>query len=283
MLYTMDKKSKYNYQVTSSNQIYLNSTNADIHLNNTYKSNCVFFFPNTLLIQENTVSRHVSVVNAQIPASMYQINYSNCNITVNSTNYSLPLGNYTVYTFMSEMTSLLGSSWILNFNSLNNTLTFNNTSSFTISDTTNSVFPVIGLISGTVYTSSANALTCPYSVNFAGLNRVNIRTTSFYLKTVSMDSTNESRILATIPLNTPQNGIAFYENKNDYKTPFSNVEISSVAIEITDDAGNYINFNNIDWSITLQIDIVNEVVQTYDDLYDIYNKENNLLSSHSVL
>jgi len=278
----MDKTSKYNYQVTSSSQIYLNSNNADIYLNSTYKSNVVFFFPNTLLIQENTISRHVSLVNAQIPASMYQINYSNNQIKFNATNYTIPVGNYTVYTLMSELTTLLGSSWTFNFNSLNNTMTMNNTSSFTVTDSANSLFPIIGLIPGITYSSTANSLICPFSVNFTGLNRVNIKSTSFYLKAVSMDSTNESRILATVPLNTAQNGVAFYENKNDYKTQFSNSEISSIAIEITDDSSNYINFNNVDWTLTLQIDIVNEIVQTYDDLYDIYNKENNLLSTHTL-
>ena len=34
---------------------------------------------------------------------------------------------------------------------------------------------------------------------------------------------------------------------------------------------NFINFNNQDWTITLQIDLVNEVEESLDTLEDIYN------------
>jgi hypothetical protein len=56
----------------------------------------------------------------------------------------------------------------------------------------------------------------------------------------------------------------------DYKSIFKNYELNSIDITITDDKNNYIDFNNVDWSMTLQIDITNEIVENIDNLHDIY-------------
>ena len=65
-------------------------------------------------------------------------------------------------------------------------------------------------------------------------------------------------------------GIINYNNLTDYKSIFKEYEFNSIDISITDDKNNYIDFNNIDWSMTLQIDITNEIVENLDNLQDIY-------------
>jgi hypothetical protein len=37
-----------------------------------------------------------------------------------------------------------------------------------------------------------------------------------------------------------------------------------------DDNRNYIDFNNIDWTITLQVDILSEIIKNIDNLEDLY-------------
>jgi hypothetical protein len=49
-----------------------------------------------------------------------------------------------------------------------------------------------------------------------------------------------------------------YENQQ-YKTNLNSNIFNSVIINIMDQDGNYINFNGIHWSITLQLEIVNYV------------------------
>ena len=49
--------------------------------------------------------------------------------------------------------------------------------------------------------------------------------------------------------------------------------MSTIQIEIQDKNGNPIIFNNKDWTITLQIDIVNEISQSLDTLEDVYLNE----------
>ena len=65
--------------------------------------------------------------------------------------------------------------------------------------------------------------------------------------------------------------MVYYNNFSHYKSIFKNDHLQNIVIEIQDDFKNYINFNNLDWTITLQIDLVNEVIEDLDTLEDIYN------------
>jgi hypothetical protein len=71
------------------------------------------------------------------------------------------------------------------------------------------------------------------------------------------------------------NGLIFYNNVTNYKTIFNNSQLSSIQIQIVDDSNNLINFNNIDWALTLQIDDVHEVIQDLSTIQEIYEFESN--------
>ena len=88
----------------------------------------------------------------------------------------------------------------------------------------------------------------------------------------NVDSLNKgiNRTIAVIPVSSTSSGYIFYNNFTQYKNVFKNTEISTIGIEIYDDFKNFIDFNNVDWSLTLQIDILSEVIQTIDSLDDIY-------------
>jgi hypothetical protein len=269
------------YQTVSSTQIYLNSQSAEIFLNGIYKSNVAFFFQDPIEIGYNTIETRVGVVNAQFPNSWYLINSTNnqINITISgtTTTYSFPYGNYNVNTFITQWATTVGAGWTITFNSITNNYTFSYTSNFTFSDYNlkSSIFGIIGFATGSSYASFNNLLTSFFCVNFGGLTRINIRSSTFYLNNVDSNTGTVGRTLCSVPVSTSQNGYIFYENFTNYKSVFNNRGINSVNIEIMDDSNNYINFNNIDWTITLQIDVLKEVITDYDTINDIYNKEKN--------
>jgi hypothetical protein len=120
------------------------------------------------------------------------------------------------------------------------------------------------------YFSTDKIITSAYPVNFGGLNRINIKTSSFNIKNIDSSYKGLTRTLCSIPCDAPAGQTVFYNNITNYHYIFKNNELSSIGIEITDDFDNFINFNNIDWCITLQIDIVNEVVKNLEDLNDVY-------------
>ena len=274
----MSKNESISYQTIQQTQIYLNAENADIDINGTMKSNQVFFFPNTIKIEKTAIEMRLSLVNAQIPVSWYLINSTNnlFMISINNglsyTTYYFPTGNYNVNTFLVKFNSL-NYGIKLSYDSILSKFTFTSTSSeFIIKDNENnkSLLPFLGFKMYNTYASGFGILWSAYPVNFSGLPRINIKSSSFNIKNIDSSYKGLTRTLCSVPCNGLAGGTIFYNNLTNYHYIFKNHELNSIAIEITDDFDNYIDFNNIDWCITLQIDIVNEVVQSMDDLTDIY-------------
>ena len=268
-------KKSINFQSKQSTQIYLNSGSADILLNSSMKSNVCFCFQNPIIINKNTIEMRLSIVNAQIPISWYLINSTNNKIiiTVNSvaTTYYFKQGNYNINSFITEWSNSIGPGWTLTFDSISNKIKFMFTSNFTFSDTdSNTLFPIIGFNSGTTYTSSSFSLTSPFCVNFAGLTSIHIKSNTFNLRNVDSYKKTTNRTLQSIPVSQIGSGYILYHNYTHYSNLFKNFEISTIGIEIMDDNRNYINFNNIDWSMTLQIDVIGEIIQDLDTLSDVY-------------
>jgi hypothetical protein len=270
------------YQTITSQQIYLNSALCEIYLNGIYKSNVAFFFQDPIDIGSNTIETKISVVNAQIPCSFYLINSSNNQLNIQisgtTTTYTFPNGNYNVNTFIKQWNTTIGSEWTVTFNTITNNYTFVYSSNFTFSDSgIKSIFGIIGFQFGSSYASFNNSLTSFYCVNFGGITKLNVKSSAFNSQNIDSITGSIGRTLASIPVSSNQNGYIFYENFTNYKNICNNRSLNTINIEITDDFNNYINFNNADWSMTLQIDILHEVISDYDTIDDIYNKEKRLI------
>jgi len=274
---------KINYQTVYSTQLYINSANADIYMNNIYaKSNCVFFFEELLKISKNAIEMRVNVVNAQFPYSFYNINEYNNHIVVNSINYYFDSGNYNINSFITQWYNTIPNTfgtWTLTYNQITNKLLISCTNPFTIGDGSSmSILNTLGFLPGFTYNSSPNGLLHSLQsytvINFCGPMRLNIKTGSFNLNQ-NFDTYEKGRTttLCSVPVNAPAGGIISYFNFTQYKSIFKNHEISTIQIEIQDENGNPIIFNNKDWTITLQIDIVNEISQSLDTLEDVYLNE----------
>jgi len=268
--------SNINYQSVNSTQLYLNSANANIYLNQSKKSNVVFFFSNVLKIDKNSIDMKLSVVNAQIPVSWYLINDTNNTITLTvqniTTSYNFPVGNYSVNTFMATWLSFFGNTWVITFNNITNKLTFSNSlGQITFGNniiSKNLLLSLIGLVPSQSYTSSGNYLTSQYSVNFSGLQTLKIKSSTFSFKNIDSLSGSTTATICSVPVSSTT--MINYYTLTGYKSTFKNYELNSIDIAITDDKNNYIDFSNIDWSLTLQIDITNETIENIDNLNDIY-------------
>jgi hypothetical protein len=222
----------------------------------------------------------LSVVNAQIPVSWYLINDTNNRIyfSVNGVqnNYYFPNGNYNVNTFISTWISTFGNNWTLTFSKITNKITFSNSLGPIVFgnniSASNTLFSLIGFDSTKSYSSSVitGQLISSYAINFLGLSKINIKSTTFPFKNFDSLTATATSTLCSIPVSSNASGLINYNNLTDYKSIFKEYEFNSIDISITDDKNNYIDFNNIDWSMTLQIDITNEIVENLDNLQDIY-------------
>jgi hypothetical protein len=104
----------------------------------------------------------------------------------------------------------------------------------------------------------------PYQLNLLGkkkifINSNNLRNSAFSSKSLSCVQT-----IATVPIDQPPYSMVNYVSVSDLeKIILSNKTVDMIDIEIVDENNNYVNFRNIDWSITLCLSIEkNDIVKS---------------------
>jgi hypothetical protein len=71
---------------------------------------------------------------------------------------------------------------------------------------------------------------------------------------------NDKNIICSIPVNINPYGVINYRNDNNFRVNTFKNEISEIILQFTDQNGNNINFNGVQWSLVLQLDIINFVM-----------------------
>lgn len=266
-------KNTFNFQTVDSNQIYINSSNADLYLNGSMKSNITFFFNDVISTNKRMVEKRISIVNCQFPVSYYLINNTNNQIIINGVIKYFPIGNYNINNFITTWQSSFGSSWILTYNKIINKISISYPTSFTLSDNKFSFFNILGLVNGTTYTSTYNGtnyiLNCIYCIDFSGIACIDIKTSTFNLNNTDSYHNGRTNTIASIPVNSKN--IINYNNFTQYNSLFKNTHLEELNLMIQDENDNFIDFNNLNWSITFQIDIIYEHIEDIDTLDDVYN------------
>lgn len=224
--------------------------------NNSFKSIVDVTLPDLAFHMDNIQNAYLSVNHAEVANSFYVVNYTNDVIVINSIAYTIPRGNYNVNTFIAQLLLLLPVGFGITYSSITTKFTFTNTTTnFTInaSSALSTINKVIGLGTADI-TSVALTLTLPYVVNFLPIPRINFR--SNFLKLNNYSSTdNSSDVFLSLQNNAPQNSVIYYTNQTNTKNLIQDRNITSFLIYVTDDYNRLINFNNVDWYMTIQIDI----------------------------
>ena len=93
---------------------------------------------------------------------------------------------------------------------------------------------------------------------------------------VSSKSLANVQTIATIPVDQPPYGMISYTSVSDLeKIILFNRSLDVLDIQIFDEENKYINFQNIDWSITLCLTIEkNDIVKLDYGLYNLPQKNN---------
>jgi hypothetical protein len=100
---------------------------------------------------------------------------------------------------------------------------------------------------------------CLYPVNLLGTKKINIKSSALAINSLSSKALAYNNVIATIPVDYPYFSMISYVNqnalnKNIVKTP----TIDTIDIQLTDDNDTLIDFNNLDWTITLCLSIERE-------------------------
>lgn len=239
------------------------SSEDSVKNNGNYNSNVFFNIPDIVVDNEYITHLEVALVDAQIPVSWYLINdqTNTLNYIYNSTNFSIQLtnGNYNANTLITEMTNKFGD------NGLSVIITLSQITGLLLFKFQGAVTPVefvylgsIGLFRILGFNSGANvsgvSIVPPNPLNLLGIQKLNI--SSQNLATISSFSSRRNlgnQIIQTIPVNVPSWNLITYENKNNIHGRMKSRYLNNIDIQVIDEFGRYVEFNNIDWNITIQI------------------------------
>lgn len=240
--------------------ISLNSNNATRYLNGEYLSNIVFDFTNILSPSDDISYVEVGVGNAEIPATFYNIDITNniFNYRVNSINYSIivPPGNYNFNSLVTQMTTLFtanGQTFTMSLNRNSNILTMTLTVGTWNQINASSIYYILGFDSDTTYNIVGNTITFPRLFNLLGQKKLKIYSSNISVDSFDSVNTATNNLLCTISVNQPGFNLIIYSNIDGLYAHMRNRYLSTVDIQIKDELGNFINFNGINWTMTINL------------------------------
>ncbi len=254
--------------------ITLNSQDGE-QVNGTYLSNIKFNFSGLLQDDIYLVRTYITVLNAQFPVSFYIIDETD-NIlyyTDNSVSKSLELtpanynGNQMVTALNTGFTA--NSSPITCFLAPQTGILY-----FTITGGTSITFlstsTVKSILGFDVDISSSSLLKLPYQLNLLGKKKLFINSNSLKNSAFTSKSFSSVQTIATIPVDQPPYSMINYTSISDLeKNILFNRSLDTIDIQIVDEDNKYINFQNINWSITLCLTIEKNDHEKIN--YSLYN------------
>ena len=247
--------------IYTKNKLITVNSKYGIQENGTMKSKLLFNYKNLLSDDENILKSFITVINAQIPCSFYVINALNNKLviagpTITTTTIYVSYGNYNANTLIAELESKIsvgGLTMTVAINKINGILTFSSNGFLSYYFTSAStILDILGTTSSTIATSTN--YTCPYPLNLLGVKKLLIKSTKLSIHSVSTFDYASSNILLTIPSDVSPFSMISYNSQSDANKNLLNIRsINEIDINIYDENNNYIDFNNLDWTMTLII------------------------------
>lgn len=217
----------------------------------------------------------LKILNTSIPVSFTLVNSSNNTLIINGVTYTLTNGNYNANTLLTELTTILGSSYQVTYNNTTNKYTFSSSSNFTISKTS-TCLKLLGFPTGSDSTSSANALTSNYNVDVSGDNVIYIDIANFSTNNLSSSTSSRTSVVKSILNNVAYGGVLFVEDNGTTPITLQEDHLSFVHVRLFgEDCATLLDFSNTNWQMTLEIGFTPKQIQPslalpFQDLYQQY-------------
>jgi len=237
----------------STTQVNINSKDGILN-NGSYKSDVFFNLKNVVANSETTDFIDFSVESCQLPVSFYNITAYNNKLDFNGTLLTIPAGNYNTTSLRTELLYQLIANGIstvtIDFSTVTGKYTFiDSLANFTLYYATSTIFHLIGLIDDQDYTSTSLALTSTYPVNLLGPLKLKISSKEINITNIDSAS-GHTNTLVEIPISASNFGLILYTNVSNIHSVLHQKTLNGFDIRITDDDGDLVDFNNIDWSMS---------------------------------
>jgi hypothetical protein len=239
--------------IIDSHKFFLTPSGATIKQNGYFNSNLEFNIPNLYQSSNKVLYSTISCIHAEIPYSFYVVNEYNNLLSLSTGNISIPFGNYNANSMLKYLETVLPVGMTIAFNTTNGKFTISYNTSFSI-NASSTCGTLLGFEKGKIYSSVGNLIEMPYLANFMGSKNVYVKIPNLILDNYNA-LTKDRATLLNIPVNVAPFGIIMYENSNGSSTMIKSIQIpDTLIVQLYDDENNLIDFNNTEFSITLQID-----------------------------
>lgn len=248
--------------------ISLNSNNASRYFNGSYLSDVAFDFKSILSNESAILYVEAGLQSAEIPVTFYNIDITNnqFNYTIDAVDYSINvvLGSYNYNTFVIAMaTGFLLNGHVFSFvlNRATGILTMSLTSGGVAwtDILSSSIYYIIGCGISTAYVVTANTFTFPKLFNLMGQKKLKIYSNNISIDSFDSVGTQTNNLICTLSVNQPPFGMILYNNVDSVYGHMKTSYLSTVDIQIKDELGNPINFNGINWTMTIVLILYKKV------------------------
>lgn len=258
-------------------------------INGDFNSNILFNFSDVIKRHSNTLYLTVSIQSAEIPYSFYNVseNYNTIYYSVLGVNYTMtiPEGNYKTNSFITQFNNLFlsgghGKTATLSISSLTGkfTLTPNDdTFDIMIYNNNTTAQRIIGLKNQdtTFSYNSGSGTTFNYPANLLGIQKIKIFSKALSCDNITSHHLGSNDLIDAVSVNASPFELISYSNTNSKESFMKTTEVQQIDIVLKDEYNNEIDFNGIDWSISLVIRefLYGETIIPLGDFDDIYLHE----------
>lgn len=245
-----------------SRLISLNSADA-VKLNGDYNSSVFWNIPNIIQADKDISHITVSVEDFEMPVSYYLINDTNDVLYYNYNSVdsfiNLTQGNYNGSSLITELKAKFLSEGLtvtivlsqvsgkldFKFSNIITNVTFLYSQSKNLMD-----------ILGFTQNITGAAFTAPLPLNLLGVLKINIcsqnlRTTNNFTSSNALSN----NIIQTVAVDMPSWHQLTYVSKTSHAGRMATNYLDNIDIQLYDDAGNFLELNSINWSMTIQLKV----------------------------
>ena len=256
-----------------------------IKQNSSSNSSIQFEFSN-LLNETDLAYAEIGIVNAEIPVSFYTINENNNAlwleyqevgqplITVHK--MIIPVGNYTATNFISTFIEVLkdtiafpfpiGAVFLMNIIRSTGKLTmFVQPTSISLlkfrrndvldPNDLSTMYDLVGFDGDEYIVSEVFEKVLPHPLNLLGTNKLTIKSNNLSTLNYNSGTQGFSNILTTVEVDEAPFGIILYKNTSLTYNILRVKHLNIFTIDIVDEKGSFVNFNNQNWTITLGLNM----------------------------
>lgn len=223
-------------------EIYLHSK--DSHSTGDYNNDCTFQFERPL-IAPNGFSMYLQCLSFTLPNVFHVVNEYNNHIVINSIDYTLAVGNYSIFQLVGVLTTL-DPNVKCKYDGITLKVTITSATNITLSGP-------LCLLLGIPVNSSGKVISSTHTVDMSGTNSIYILT-----DLTSSNSNIDSRagsdsVLCRIPVTTPAGSIIQYADFNGRAGLLLDDDVLNGIRVLLEDEMRLPLLATLDWQLTLQV------------------------------